>query len=79
MLAQVHRSEFWSLHEHCRAYFNFVSQTPAVLPSVLVKILGAVMVQASRLEPHTPLPPPSPSLPCYTRPYHATHRARCTP
>ena len=45
LIKQVHRSEFWSLHEHCRAYFNFVSQTPAVLPSVLVKILGAVMVE----------------------------------
>ena len=40
LIKQVHRSEFWSLHEHCRAYFNFVSQTPAVLPSVLARGRG---------------------------------------
>jgi len=45
LIKQVHRSEFWSLHEHSRAYFSFVSQTPAVLPSVLVKVLGAILVE----------------------------------
>lgn len=36
--SQVPKSEFWSFHEHARAYFAFVSNTPTTLPSVLVKV-----------------------------------------
>jgi len=45
LLKQVPRSEFWSFHEHAPTYFMFVSNTPTTLPSVLVKILGAVLVE----------------------------------
>lgn len=45
LLKQVPKSEFWSFHEHARAYFSYVSQTPTTLPSVLVKVLGALMVE----------------------------------
>lgn len=45
LLKQVPRSEFWAFHEHAPTYFMFVSNTPTTLPSVLVKILGAVLVE----------------------------------
>ncbi|KAL1499515.1 hypothetical protein AB1Y20_011718 [Prymnesium parvum] len=45
LLKQVPKSEFSSFHEHARAYFAFVSNTPTTLPSVLVKVMGAFMVE----------------------------------
>ena len=42
---QVPKSEFWSFHDHAREYFSFVSRTPSVLPSVLVKVIGAFVVE----------------------------------
>jgi len=45
LLKQVPKSEFSSFHEHARSYFAFVSNTPTTLPSVLVKVMGAFMVE----------------------------------
>ena len=46
LLKQVPRSEFQSFGEHASTYFNYVSRTSwTSLPSALVKILGALVVE----------------------------------
>ena len=45
LLKQVPRSELWAFHEHAPTYFSFVSKTPTTLPSALVKVLGALLVE----------------------------------
>jgi len=50
LLKQVPRSEFWAFYEHAPAYFSFVSKTPTTLPSALVKILGAIIVEFRSIE-----------------------------
>ena len=45
LLKQVPRSELWAFHEHAPTYFSFVSKTPTTLPSALVKVLGAIVVE----------------------------------
>jgi hypothetical protein len=45
LLKSVPKSEFWAFHERAPTYFQFVTNTPARIPSVLVKILAAVVVE----------------------------------
>ena len=37
----MRESELWAFHDHAVQYFAFVRNTPTLLPSVLVKVLGA--------------------------------------
>jgi len=50
LLKAVPKSEFWAFHERAPTYFQFVSNTPTRIPSVLVKILAAVMVEYKTAE-----------------------------
>ena len=46
LMHRVPKSEFQSFHEHAPTYFAFVSRTSwTQLPSALVKILGAIVVE----------------------------------
>lgn len=45
ILKQVKEREFWDFHAHAPTYFSFVSKTPTTLPSALVKVLGAFVVE----------------------------------
>ena len=45
LVKEVRSAEFWAFHGHARQYFHFVRNTPTVLPSVLVKVLGGFYVE----------------------------------
>ena len=72
MGVQVRESELWAFHDHAVPYFAFVRNTPALLPSVLVKVRPFIQAATSarlqillrvvatpigaRLAPPTPCP-----------------------
>jgi len=53
LLKAVPKSEFWAFHERAPTYFHYVSNSPTPIPSVLVKILAAVMVEYKTAEGRT--------------------------